>query len=134
MDKAFLGTGWGFPPEFDVRNRHVETVSHEDDIRESLIILLSTLPGERLMQPTFGCGIKSMVFHTIDASAITEIRDTIQRAILFFEHRIILDGIDVGTRRELSGILDIDIQYTIRATNHRSNMVYPFYFREGTDI
>lgn len=134
MNKDFLGRGWAFPPTFTPGARQADMISHEDDIRQSLLILLSTAPGERVMQPTFGCGIKSMVFDSIDETAMTQICDIIERAILFFEHRIILDNIQVGTEREYQGVVDISIDYTIRATNHRSNMVYPFYFREGTDI
>ncbi|MBY0573628.1 MAG: GPW/gp25 family protein, partial [Undibacterium sp.] len=82
--KSFLGIGWSFPPEFSKRGR-VAMVSAEDDIRQSLLILLSTTPGERVMQPAFGCGLKSKVYENINETNLTILKDLIKRAILFFE-------------------------------------------------
>ena len=134
LDKRFLGTGWAFPPEFHPSGRQVKLISHEADIRESLRILLFTNPGERVMQPTYGCGLRPRVFDTINDSTITLISDIIKRAILFFEPRVKLESVRVDTQRQYEGILDIVLDYTIRQTNTRSNMVYPFYYKEGTDI
>jgi len=135
-DKAFLGVGWSFPPEFHKRGDTlaVGMVSEEEDILESLNILLSTRPGERVMQPNFGCGLHSMVFETINESSVTEIKDVIERAILFYEPRITLEGIDVTTEDALDGILKIQLNYTVRRTNTRSNIVYPFYYLEGSQV
>ncbi|MDA0687738.1 MAG: GPW/gp25 family protein [Proteobacteria bacterium] len=136
QDKSFLGTGWSFPPEFQ-RNDGVlelQTVSLEADIKESLSILLATAPGERVMQPTFGCGLKTMIFENVDETAITEMKDLIERAILFFETRIDLDDIYIDTDNIYDGLMEIDIHYTIVSTNTRSNIVYPFYFQEGTEL
>jgi uncharacterized protein len=133
-DKSFLGVGWAFPPEFDKYAEENKMSHEEDDIRESLHILLSTNPGERVMHPAFGCGIKSLVFDTIKVSTITILKDMIKKAILFFEPRIDLDSIDVNTDQVHEGLLKINIFYTIRTTNSRSNMVYPYYFIEGSNI
>jgi phage baseplate assembly protein W len=132
-DKTFLGRGWSFPPEFHRHSKEVKMVSEDPDIKESLAILLSTRPGERLMHPTFGCSIHDMVFESINESTITEIKDRIQRAILFFEPRISADNIFVDAKDEKSGTLRILVEYTIRTTNTRSNLVYPFYLKEGTN-
>jgi phage baseplate assembly protein W len=134
VDRSFLGTGWKFPPEFDRHVKDVRMVSEDDDIRESLHLLLSTSPGERLMHPTYGCGLKQMVFENVDESIVTEIRDKVQRAILFFEPRIAVEGIDVAVEDPLSGVLLIQLRYSVRSTNSRSNLVYPFHFLEGTNI
>lgn len=135
-DKRFLGVGWGFPPEF---HKHagitaVKLVAEEEDIQESLAILLATRPGERIMQPGYGCGLHDMVFETINETTITEIRDVIERAILFYESRIDLKAIEVGTENVYEGRIDIQLTYTIRKTNTRSNLVYPFYFIEGSHV
>lgn len=136
QDKSFLGTGWSFPPEFQNNNGVLElqTVSLDADIKESLAILLATAPGERVMQPTFGCGLKTMVFDNIDETAITEIRDLIERAVLFFESRIDLEDVYVDTENMYEGLMEIHISYRIVSTNTRSNIVYPFYFQEGTEL
>ena len=135
-DKAFLGVGWSFPPEFHKQGDTLATgmVSEEEDIVESLDILLSTRPGERVMQPNFGCGLHSMVFETINESTVTEIKDVIERAVLFYEPRITLEGIDVTTEDALDGTLKIQLNYTVRRTNTRSNIVYPFYYLEGNQV
>jgi phage baseplate assembly protein W len=136
INKAFLGIGWSFPPEF---HKHadvlgVKMVAEEEDIGESLRILLSTRPGERLMQPDYGCGLHTMVFETIDESTVTELKDIIERAVLFYEPRITLENIDVDTEDELEGRLKIQLNYTVRTTNTRSNIVYPFYYLEGRQV
>lgn len=134
LDKTFLGNGWGFPPEFNRRSGAVRLVSAEDDINESLLILMATVPLERVMQPDYGCGLKLMVFEAINESTLTLIRDTIERAVLFFEPRITLENIDIDASLAHEGILNIKLNYLVRTTNTRSNLVYPFYFLEGTDI
>lgn len=134
VDKSFLGTGWSFPPVFNQASRDVQSVEEAEDILQSLYILFSTTPGERVMQPTYGCNLRSMVFENITESTVTEIRDIIEKAVLFFEPRIDLNSVDLDTGQIENGILGILVNYTVRATNTRSNMVYPFYFREGTNI
>ncbi len=136
IDKSFLGTGWGFPPEFN-RQGSARKVTAEEDIHESLLILLSTNPGERVMQPTYGCGLKSQVFEEINETAVTVMVDLVRRAILFFEPRVIVESIrvDSGNQEDiLNGLIKIDIAYIVRATNNRHNIVYPFYFTEGTNV
>ena len=130
---SFLGTGWSFPPAFGKREG-LHTVSDEQDIRESLLILLSTKPGERVMEPDFGCGIQSQVFEIMTDGTIMAIKDMIARAILFFEPRITLDRIAMNDDDIVDGLLRIMLEYTVRTTNSRDNMVYPFYFREGTNV
>jgi phage baseplate assembly protein W len=136
QDNSFLGTGWGFPPQFERNNGVLELqmVSLEADIKESLAILLATAPGERVMRPTFGCGLKGMIFENIDESVVTELKDLIERAILFFETRISLDDLHIDTVDVYDGLIKIHVDYTITTTNTRSNLVYPFYFQEGTEV
>jgi phage baseplate assembly protein W len=134
LDKSFLGTGWSFPPRFSPFDRNVEMVSGDKDIRESLRIIFSTSPGERLMHPSFGCGLKKMVFEHINETVKTQLKDLIERAVLFFEPRITLLHVDIDDTEINKGRLLIRLEYLIRTTNSRSNMVYPFYFQEGTNI
>ncbi|MDZ7589260.1 MAG: GPW/gp25 family protein [Rubrivivax sp.] len=131
---AFLGTGWSFPPSFDKVWRAAALVSGELDVHEALHILLATTPGERVMHPSYGCGLKRLVFANIDQSAITEIRDTIEQAVLFFEPRVTLDLVDIDTSQMFDGVLRIGLDYTLRTTNTRHNIVYPFYFKQGTAL
>ncbi len=132
--KTFLGVGWKFPPTFNKTTKSVEMVSEDQDIQESLRILLSTRPGERLMLPEYGCDTNALVFESIDANSISYMKNKIERAILYFEPRITLDQIDIRFDNQTDGLLLINIDYTIRKTNTRSNMVYPYYILEGTEI
>lgn len=133
-DKGFLGTGWSFPPQFEGTACAVRMVSAEQDVRESLHILLSTHPGERVMQPAYGCGLKRRVFDSIDESTLSEVRDEIEQAVLFFEVRITLHEVEVDLADSLEGILRIVLDYTIRSTNTRHNVVFPFYHLQGSAL
>jgi phage baseplate assembly protein W len=133
-DAAFLGTGWAFPPAFDPRDGRAAMVSHEDDVRESLRILLSTAPGERVMQPGYGCALRRMVFAHIDQGAVTEIRDAIEQAVLFHEVRVTLERVELDTSELAEGRLLIGLHYTVRSTNTRHNAVFPFYLLQGTAL
>ena len=141
MDNSFLGTGWSFPPSFDSQTGKVSLVNHEQDIQQSLLILLSTSPGERVMHPSFGCNIKKMVFENINEGVIAKIKDAVEKAILYFEPRITLNKVWVDTETDpaeansvYNGVLEIHLDYTIRKTNTRSNWVYPFYFAEVQQV
>lgn len=129
-ENSFLGKGWSFPPVFDAFNRQVETHSGEEDIKSSLRILLATRPGERVMQPLFGCNLDELVFENLDTTLMTEIKNKVEKSILYFEPRINLNSIDVIPQMELEGRILLDIHYIVKATNSRSNLVFPFYLSE----
>lgn len=129
----FIGTGWSFPPEFGKGKQGVKMSAGANDIEESLYLLLSTKVGERLMAPDFGCDLSVMLFEPLDLDLEKRIEDLIKNAILLFEARITVTGIIFSYERD-NGVILIDVQYTIRTTNTRTNIVYPFYLTEGTNI
>lgn len=133
QDQSFLGTGWTFPPRF-TKGKGVEMVSGEDDIRQSLHILLSTTPGERMFRFDYGCNIRQWVFEEMSLSNETLIIECIRDAILYYEPRIDVEYISLDTSEIQEGLLRINIDYRVRETNSRSNIVYPYYFMEGTNI
>ncbi len=133
-DRSFLGTGWSFPPSFQLATTNVQMSSEEVDIRESLIILLSTRPGERVMNPAYGCNLDDLLFAPLTLTLKSFVSDLIETAILYFEPRINLESIDIEQNRDLEGELLIKIDYVVRSTNARTNLVYPFYRGEGTDL
>jgi hypothetical protein len=132
--KTFLGIGWKFPPEFDKKSKSVTLVSEEQDIKESLFILMSTRPGERVLQPEYGCDLSVLNFESINEGLINTAKEIIHSAVLNFEPRIILEDVFVSTGRMYDGVLEISLEYTIRKTNKRNNIVYPYYLLEGTDV
>ena len=130
-DKSFLGKGWSFPPTFDYLTKMPLMVTAEEDIRQSLIILLSTMRNERVMQPEYGSDLIKHIFDEMNNSLYHYLIDLIRNAILINEPRVDVDNIIL--KMELETIM-IHIQYTIRSTNSRHNLVYPFFIGEGTNI
>jgi phage baseplate assembly protein W len=129
---GFLGKGWAFPPAFDLGEQTVAMVNAEDDIRESLYILLTTIPGERIMLPDYGCLIHEHVFDIIGETLFTHLRGLIEHAILHYEPRIILENIFFNAEDQREGCLQITLEYSIIQTNTRNNLVIPYYLKEGT--
>jgi phage baseplate assembly protein W len=132
--KSFLGTGWSFPPRFLDSDQGIQMSQDDDDIAESLYILLSTLPGERIMNPEYGCDLHSQVFQNINNSTKVIIEDLIATAILYFEPRVRLISVNVDDKGQMSGMVNVSITYEVKGVNSRRNMVYPFYLAEGTDL
>jgi uncharacterized protein len=130
----FLGKGWGFPPTFIPTVQGVEMTAKVEDINRSLQILLTTRPGERVMQPKYGCNMDEMVFEPLSTTIKTIIKDKIKTAILYFEPRIDVTAISMDTSNELEGQIIIEIEYVVRATNSRFNFVFPYYINEGTEL
>ncbi len=105
--------------------------SDEEDIRCSLEILLSTSVGERIMQPKYGCNLRDLLFDPLNTTMQTYITGLISDAILHFEPRVLLENVALGMDSVLEGRVDIYLDYRIRTTNSRYNMVYPFYLDES---
>lgn len=131
---SFLGTGWSFPPEFQKETKGVKMLEDEADIKSSLDILLSTRLGERIMVPDYGCNLDELLFKPLNISVKTYVVDLIKTAILYHEPRIDVRKISIDQTNELNGELLINIEYIVRATNSRKNMVFPFYKGEGTEL
>ncbi|HUT46933.1 MAG TPA: GPW/gp25 family protein [Sedimentisphaerales bacterium] len=131
-DLSFLGTGWSFPISFTQGGREVEMVSGPEDIHQSLQVLFATQLGERVMQDEFGCDLNGFLFEEIDQGLINSLTGMISDAILYHEPRITMDRLEITASVSEPGLLLISIDYTIRSTNSRYNMVYPFYLNEAT--
>lgn len=129
--KDFLGRGWAMPVELDPRTGLVASVAYEEDIRQSILIILETAPGERVMRPNFGCGIHEMVFAAVDSTVLQRIRSLVEEALRRCEARIEVLAITVDEAATSEGRLLIELEYRVRKTNQVGNLVFPFYFREG---
>ena len=132
MAKNFLGRGWKFPILVDPTTGRIEISEYEQDVREAIWIILSTARGERVMRPDFGCGIHDLVFAPINAATIGEVESNVREALINFEPRIEIINLDVSDQEAHNGKLLISIDYRVRTTNNEFNLVYPFYFTEGT--
>jgi len=124
MDKDFLGAGWKFPIRIDEEGSF-SLSKHEEDIKESIIIILKTIKGERFNHPDFGSGVYNYLFSPINRSAISLIKEEVQNSLKKYEPRIDVEAVNIQT--EEVGKLLIYIEYTVRSTNKKENLVYPFY-------
>jgi phage baseplate assembly protein W len=129
---AFLGTGWAFPPTFSEGGADVDMVSGQDDIRQSLEILLATYAAERPFQANFGCDLRQFLFEEVDRGLINSMTSVISDSILLYETRVALNSVEINQSEVEGGLLEIQVDYTIRGTNSRFNLVYPFYLNEAT--
>lgn len=129
----FIGKGWSFPPRFNRGTKEVLMSEGSTDIKESLEILLSTRPGERMMAPKYGCNLNVLLFEPLDISLENYVSDLIRDAIVLYEPRIDVEEVTFDNQSH-KGLININIQYIIRSTNSRANMVYPFYLQEGTNL
>ena len=131
---SFLGTGWSFPPHFDRETGAVRMTSDEEDIRASLIILLGTAAGERFLNPEYGIDMHALLFESLSTTMQTYLKDRVKTAILIHEPRINLMSLELDTSAQYDGRVSIIVEYEVRATNSRYNLVYPFYLSDGNEI
>lgn len=125
--KAFLGRGMSFPV---ASAGAIVLAEYEEDIRQSIRIILGTDPGERVMRPDFGAGLRALLFEPINTHTIALTRYRVEQALIVWEPRI--DSITVRVEAvPKRGLLNIEIRYRIRTTNTFYNLVYPFYLQEG---
>jgi phage baseplate assembly protein W len=126
MPDSFLGTGWKFPLELDTSGG-IAMASDEASIRQSIWLILSTAPGERVMRPDFGCGIHDLVFAPNTAGTAGQIINEVREALIRWEPRIDVLAVDAIPDDDQPNLLRIAISYQVRTTNNRFNLVYPFY-------
>jgi hypothetical protein len=112
-------------------NGRIAQARHEQRIEESILLILSTAPGERPMLPDFGCGIHELLLAPNDPRTIAMVVHLVRRALTKYEARIDLMDVSAECSREAPNLLLIRLSYRIRATNAMGNLVYPFYIKEG---
>ncbi|SIO07610.1 GPW/gp25 family protein [Algoriphagus halophilus] len=131
--ESFLGRGWGFPVGFNSESLQVNLAENEEDIQQSLIILLNTTLGERVMRPDYGANMEDLLFEALNVTTATMISNRIKKAILFHEPRVKVEDIDLRPEYQ-DGKVEVIITYVIISTNNRRNLVYPYLFIEATDL
>lgn len=144
-EQEFLGRGWAFPiPEhqeqplktvlgyLEVDRGRIAAVSGVANVEQSIFLILSTAPGERVMRPDFGCGIHTLVFRAINTGLIAQVQRLVLDSLRRYEPRIEVTNVSVDQSDALRGRLGIGIDYFVRDTNQTGNFVYPFYFKEGS--
>jgi hypothetical protein len=129
-NKSFLGIGWNFPVA-EIAGQ-TAMAQYEEDVRQAILIVLLTNPGERVMRPTFGAGLNEFLFEPINSTTMATIAQRVEDSLIDWEPRIDVISVSVAPDSKNNATLLIDIQYRVRATNNVGNLVYPFYLGEGT--
>ena len=126
MSKKFLGRGWKFPVELDPRGK-IDYSTEEQKVQESILIILGTARGERPMRPDFGSRLHELVFAPVNSSTKSLIANYATEALVQWEPRIEILNVNVSDAALHEGKLLVDIEYKVRTTNSRFNLVYPFF-------
>jgi len=129
-DRKFLGKGIAFPFAVDSQG-HIAMNSFEDQVRQSILLILKTAKGERVMRPDFGAGLSKVVFEPIGSATKALVKHEVEEALIKFEPRIEVLEVDVDDDEQEQGKLLISMQYRVRRTDTTFNMVYPFYLERG---
>jgi uncharacterized protein len=130
MSEEFIGRGWAFPLRTDATGG-IALVSREREIEEAIRLILGTTPGERPMRPEFGCRIHDFIFGLADGTTANEITVEVKRALVRWEPRIDVEDVVVSFDALDQTLLYIDVRYSVRRTNDRRNLVFPFYVIPG---
>ena len=127
MNTDILGRGIAFPLQ---RNAHggIKESQHAQKVRESILVILGTQHGERLMRPTFGCNLRSLVFAPNNAATANLTRHYVEEALRIWEPRILLDSVTVQNDNEHARLI-INVDYHLKSTYEAQNLVYPFYLQ-----
>ncbi|WP_437971294.1 GPW/gp25 family protein [Sorangium sp. So ce260] len=131
---SFLGTGWSFPPEFVRESGQVRMTSDEEDIASSLRILFGTALGERFLAPKYGLDMHEMLFEAMSTTMRTFLAERVRTALLIYEPRIDVLALQIDSQDANDGVLRISLDYEVRATNSRYNLVFPFYRTDGSEV
>lgn len=126
---SFIGSGFSFPMQVDVLGE-TETSSDNANIRESMMLILGTAPGERLFRPDFGCAIHDILFEPNTALTAAKIEYEVKRSLTAFEPRVTNIEVKAVPDADEPTRMNVSISYVIRRTNTSANLVYPFYLRK----
>lgn len=129
---TFLGRGFAFPPTF--AGGQVRMAADETDIHQSLMVLFGTLPGERVLWPRFGLDLREVLFEPLTTTLRTLLRDRILTTLLVHEPRIRVLDLVVDDSLAREGQLQIRLEYAVRSTNSRFNLVYPYYLGDANEL
>jgi phage baseplate assembly protein W len=123
---SFLGKGWTIPLRPDERSGKLEYESGPEKVRQSIQIILDTEPGERIMRPAFGCGLRRYLMKPNTTATHALIQRDVSNALKTWEPRIDVQSVQVTPGDDPSLVL-IEILYIHKRDGRQGNFVYPFY-------
>jgi len=126
MPQDFTGRGWAFPPKIDAQGGLALT-DERSEIEQSIRIILTTTPGQRVMRPTFGCRLRELVFSPNNSATAALARRFVEEALGMWEPRIVVKGVEARADETNPHCMVIEITYQVKATHDRRSLVHPFY-------
>ena len=126
QDNSFVGTGWNWPVDIDTTGA-IALASGPDELEQAMYLVLATAPGERPMRPEFGCRLQEYVFAPADATTAGLLAAEVRAALIRWEPRVVVDDVVVTADADEPSTLWIDVRYSVRSSNDRRNLVFPFY-------
>ena len=102
----------------------IDMVAGDASIRQAIQQLLSTTPGERVMRPTFGCHLRRLVFSPNDDTTAGLAIHYVRSALETWEPRIEIRTLDARRQPEAPEILEIMLEYRVRATNRQERLLH----------
>jgi hypothetical protein len=131
MPAKFLGVGWHFPVSRGGEPPRFVAAEYEESVRQAILIILATAKGERVMRPDFGCGIHELAFAVNNTTTRGLAEYEVREALLQWEPRIEVLQVNATAAGTQGEKLLVSIDYRVRTTDNRFNLVYPFYLQRG---
>jgi phage baseplate assembly protein W len=126
----FLGAGIAFPLQVN-EDGLIAMNALEHHVRQSILLILQTAKGERVMRPDFGARLSDLTFEPVTQATITLAEHYVKEALTRFEPRIVVSRVKITINRQQPDHLFIELDYRVRSTDTTFNLVYPFYIERG---
>lgn len=124
MTDTRLGRGWGFPPSPTLTGA-IEWKTGADLVRQSVLLILQTEPGERVMRPDFGCGLRRFLMEPNTPGTRAVIATEIEASLNRWEPHIDLTGVDVETTDDEATVL-VSVSYMHVRDRSTVSLTVPF--------
>jgi uncharacterized protein len=141
--QQFLGVGISMNVVIDAQGRvvgmdmglddqgRIGLNSYDEHVHQSILLIMQTPPGERVMRPDFGAGLLRLAFEPLGSATASLVQQAVTQALTRFEPRIDVLSVNVATDPTAPGQLEIDLSYRVRRTDAIYNMVFPFFLERG---
>ncbi len=127
LANELLGRGAGLPLAPDAAGR-LPRAEGPEKVRQSILLILDTEPGERVMLPAFGCGLRQFLMRPNNAPVRAEIEQAIRDALRLWEPRITGIEVEAAAGEDPSLVL-VTLRYAHKATGRRDALLYPLPLR-----
>jgi uncharacterized protein len=143
-NKQFLGVGIAMNADFDAQGRlvrmdmgldaqgRIALSSYDDHVFQSILLIVQTTPGERVMRPDFGAGLSTLAFEPLGSATAALVKQRVTQALTRLEPRVDVLALNVTAPDPASpGQLTIELSYRVRRTDTIANLVFPFFLERG---